>query len=163
SVADITTGTLGVAHGGTGATSFTDGQILIGKTAGNTLSAATLTAGSGVTITNGAGSITIATSGAAPTGSAGGDLRRTYTNPTVLSVADVTTGTLAIANGGTGAATQQAAMNALAGTQSSGKYLRSDGTNTTLASIVAADVPTLNQNTTGTAANVTGTVAVANG
>ncbi len=29
--------------------------------------------------------------------------------------------------------------------------------------IVAADIPTLNQNTTGTAANVTGTVAVANG
>lgn len=30
-------------------------------------------------------------------------------------------------------------------------------------SIVAADVPTLNQNTTGTASNVTGTVAIANG
>jgi hypothetical protein len=41
--------------------------------------------------------------------------------------------------------------------------LRSDGVNTALAAIVAADVPTLNQNTTGTAANVTGTVAVANG
>jgi hypothetical protein len=33
----------------------------------------------------------------------------------------------------------------------------------TFRAIVAADVPTLNQNTTGTAANVTGTVAVANG
>jgi hypothetical protein len=33
----------------------------------------------------------------------------------------------------------------------------------TFRNIVAADVPTLNQNTTGTAANVTGTVAVANG
>jgi hypothetical protein len=32
-----------------------------------------------------------------------------------------------------------------------------------MAAIQAADVPTLNQNTTGTAANVTGTVAVANG
>lgn len=30
-------------------------------------------------------------------------------------------------------------------------------------SIVAADIPTLNQNTTGTASNVTGTVAIANG
>jgi len=29
--------------------------------------------------------------------------------------------------------------------------------------IVASDIPTLNQNTTGTASNVTGTVAVANG
>jgi hypothetical protein len=32
-----------------------------------------------------------------------------------------------------------------------------------LSAIQAADVPTLNQNTTGTAANVTGTVAIANG
>lgn len=73
------------------------------------------------------------------------------------------TGTVAIANGGTGQTTQQAAMDALAGTQSSGKYLRSDGTHTTLTTLQAADVPTLNQNTTGTASNVTGTVAIANG
>lgn len=73
------------------------------------------------------------------------------------------TGTLGIGNGGTGQTTQQAALNALAGTQSSGKYLRSDGTNTSLSTLQAADVPTLNQNTTGTAANVTGTVAIANG
>ena len=33
----------------------------------------------------------------------------------------------------------------------------------TFRTIVAADVPTLNQNTTGTASNVTGTVAIANG
>ena len=33
----------------------------------------------------------------------------------------------------------------------------------TFRSLVAADIPTLNQNTTGTASNVTGTVAVANG
>jgi hypothetical protein len=33
----------------------------------------------------------------------------------------------------------------------------------TFRALVAADIPTLNQNTTGTAANVTGTVAVANG
>jgi hypothetical protein len=32
-----------------------------------------------------------------------------------------------------------------------------------MAMIQAADVPTLNQDTTGTAANVTGTVAIANG
>ena len=72
-------------------------------------------------------------------------------------------GTLAIANGGTGQTTAAAAITALAGTQTSGYYLRSNGTNTLLAAIVAADVPTLNQNTTGTAANVTGTVAIANG
>jgi hypothetical protein len=33
----------------------------------------------------------------------------------------------------------------------------------TFRTILAADIPTLNQNTTGTAANVTGTVAIANG
>ena len=72
-------------------------------------------------------------------------------------------GTLPIGSGGTGETTAATAITALAGTQVSGRYLRSDGTNTVLAAIVAADVPTLNQNTTGTAANVTGTVAVANG
>jgi hypothetical protein len=72
-------------------------------------------------------------------------------------------GSVAIANGGTGQSTQQAAIDALTGTQSSGKYLRSDGVHSTLASIVAGDVPTLNQSTTGTAANVTGTVAIGNG
>jgi len=52
-----------VAYGGTGDTTYTDGQLLIGNTTGNTLTAATLTAGSGVTITNGNGSIEISASG----------------------------------------------------------------------------------------------------
>jgi len=52
-------GTLAVANGGTGQTSFTNGQLLIGNTTGNTLTKATLTAGTNVTITNGAGAITI--------------------------------------------------------------------------------------------------------
>lgn len=72
-------------------------------------------------------------------------------------------GTLAIANGGTGATTQQTAINALAGAVTSGQYLRGNGTNVVMSAIQAADVPTLNQNTTGTASNVTGTVAIANG
>ncbi|MCW3125135.1 MAG: hypothetical protein JWO03_793 [Bacteroidetes bacterium] len=49
--------------------------------------------------------------------------------------------TLPINRGGTGQTTQQAAINALTGTQSSGKFLRSDGTNATLATITAADLP----------------------
>lgn len=53
-------GTLAVANGGTGQTSYTNGQLLIGNTTGNTLAKATLTQGSGIAITNGAGSITIA-------------------------------------------------------------------------------------------------------
>lgn len=56
----VSTGTLGVDQGGTGQTSYTNGQLLIGNTTGNTLTKATLTAGSNISITNGAGSITIA-------------------------------------------------------------------------------------------------------
>ena len=63
---------------------------------------------------------------------------------------------LSIANGGTGQNTQSAAMTALAGSQVTGYYLRSDGTNTYLQAIAAGDVPTLNQNTTGTAGGLTG-------
>jgi len=97
------------------------------------------------------------------------------TVPAFLSVTGgpiTTTGTLAIsysgtalpiANGGTGATTAQAAINALVGTPTNRRFLRSDGTNSTMALIQVADVPTLNQDTTGTAANVTGTVAIANG
>ena len=48
-------------------------------------------------------------------------------------------------------ASRQAAVNTLTGTQSAGKVPRSDGTHATLANIQAADVPTLNQTTTGTA------------
>ena len=65
SVGTITSGiwtgtTIAVGSGGTGQTSYTNGQLLIGNTTGNTLSKATLTAGSNITITNGAGSIEIA-------------------------------------------------------------------------------------------------------
>jgi hypothetical protein len=61
---NISTGTwngsaIGVGYGGTGQTSYTNGQLLIGNTTGNTLAKATLTPGSGVDIANGAGSITI--------------------------------------------------------------------------------------------------------
>jgi len=54
------TGTLPVSNGGTGQTTYTDGQLLIGNTTGNTLTKATLTAGTGISITNGSGAITIA-------------------------------------------------------------------------------------------------------
>ena len=89
SVGTIATGTwngtaIDVAYGGTGQTTYTDGQLLIGNTTGNTLSKATLTAGSGVTITNGSGTIEIAA-----TGSGG----------TVTSV-DVTGGTGLTSSGG---------------------------------------------------------------
>ena len=69
SVGTLTAGALGAgfttvatAQGGTGQTTYTDGELLIGKTDG-TLAKATLTASTGVTITNGNGSITISATG----------------------------------------------------------------------------------------------------
>jgi hypothetical protein len=84
-------------------------------------------------------------------------------NVTDLTVAQVqamlsipTSGSpLSIAAGGTGQTTQQAALNALAGAVTSGFYLRGNGTNVLMSAIQAGDVPTLNQSTTGTAANIT--------
>jgi parallel beta-helix repeat protein len=52
-------------------------------------------------------------------------------------------GVLTVPHGGTGAGTQQAAIDALTGTQSAGTVLRSDGTHATLAAIQAGDLPTL--------------------
>jgi hypothetical protein len=54
------TGTQAVANGGTGQTTYTDGQLLIGNSTGNTLAKSTLTAGTGISVTNGSGAITIA-------------------------------------------------------------------------------------------------------
>lgn len=62
--ADVS-GVLPFANGGTGhAGPFTDGQLLIGDSATGALDVATLTAGTGITITNGHGSISIASTGA---------------------------------------------------------------------------------------------------
>ena len=74
------TGTLPVANGGTGQTSYTDGQLLIGNSTGNTLTKATLTAGTNVTITNAAGAITIAASGGGGGGTPGGSTTQVQYN-----------------------------------------------------------------------------------
>jgi hypothetical protein len=85
-------GTLAVNQGGTGQTSYTDGQLLIGNTTGNTLTKSTLTAGTGISVTNGAGSITIANTGVtsvtgtSPIASSGG------TTP-AISISQATTST----------------------------------------------------------------------
>jgi hypothetical protein len=107
---------------------------------------------------------------AAPNGTAGVPTFRAVVaadiptlNQNTTGTASNVTGTVALANGGSGQTTAQAAMNAFAGAVTSGSYLRGNGTNVVMSTIQTADVPTLNQNTTGTASNVTGTVAVANG
>jgi hypothetical protein len=96
---------------------------------------------------------------AAPNGSAGVPTFRAIVaadiptlNQNTTGTAANVTGTVAIANGGTGATTRQNAMDALAGAVTSGQYLRGNGTDVVMSAIQAADVPTLNQNTTGTAA-----------
>lgn len=51
--------TIAVDQGGTGQTSYVNGQLLIGNTTGNTLTKATLTGGTNLTVVNGTGSITL--------------------------------------------------------------------------------------------------------
>ena len=133
SVGTLTSGTwsastIAVNKGGTGQTSYTNGQLLIGNTSGNTLSKATLTAGSNITITNGNGSITIAAAAGAPTAGDGIDVSGSEVSvdlkangglvieSTELAVdlaASSITGTLAVSDGGTGATSASAARTAL--------------------------------------------------
>lgn len=55
----LTAGTLPHEAGGTGFTSYTDGQLLIGKTSDGSLAKGTLTAGTSISISNGSGAITV--------------------------------------------------------------------------------------------------------
>lgn len=112
------TGTLPVANGGTGQTTYTDGQLLIGNSTGNTLAKATLTAGSGVSISNGSGSITISATGTGGTVTSvnvsGGTTGLTTSGGPVTGSGTITlAGTLALANGGTGATTVAGAQTSL--------------------------------------------------
>lgn len=86
---------------------------------------------------------------------------KTVNGTTLLGSGDL--GTISIEYGGTGQTTRQAAMDALAGAVTSGSYLRGDGTDVVMSTIQAGDVPTLNQNTTGTAAGLSATLAVSSG
>lgn len=92
--------TIGVAYGGTGQTSYTDGELLIGNSSGNTLTKATLTAGSGINITNGGGSITIAATGGGGTVTS---VAQSFTGGLIsVSGSPITTsGTLALTVAGT--------------------------------------------------------------
>jgi len=79
-----------VANGGTGQTTYTNGQLLIGNTTGNTLAKSTLSAGSNVTITNGTGTISIAAT----------DTNTTYTAGDGLDLSGTTFSTDLKSNGG---------------------------------------------------------------
>lgn len=90
------------------AAALTNGQVLLGSTGGAPV-AASLTAGTGITLTPGAGSLTIAAPGA--TGGtvtsvdvSGGTTGLTATGGPITASGTITLGgTLAVANGGTGA------------------------------------------------------------
>ena len=177
SVGTLTSGTwsastIAVNKGGTGQTSFTNGQILIGNSTGNTLTKATLTAGANVTITNGGGSITIAASDTNTTYTAGDGLDLTGTTFSAdlkanggivvetgeLAVdlgASSITGTLSIADGGTGATTASGARTAL-GAQAADADLTTlsgmqTGAATALAALTATELGILDGATVTTA------------
>jgi hypothetical protein len=185
------TGTLGVASGGTGATTLTG--LVKGNGTGAMTAAVAGTdylapTGSAAGLTNfptlnqnttgNAATATLATSATSATSAATAGNITATSNTTLTSLANLTTvGTItsgtwsgtaiAVANGGTGATNAADARTNLglvigtnvqaplvAGTD----YLAPTGSAAGL-----TNFPTLNQNTTGNAANVTGTVAVANG
>lgn len=89
------TGTVQEANGGTGETSYTNGQLLIGNSAGG-LTKATLTAGTNVTITNGDGAITINAAGGG-----GGGTVTSITAGTGLTGGTITTSGTVAADFGT--------------------------------------------------------------
>ena len=135
------TGTLPVANGGTGQTSYTDGQLLIGNSTGNTLTKATLTQGSGVTITNSAGGITIAATGS------GGTITSVTASSPLASSGGATPNISITSSTGSGAvvlATSPTLVTPLLGTPTSGN-------------LANCTFPTLNQNTSGSAATFTST------
>jgi hypothetical protein len=86
---------------------------------------------------------------------------KTFTLPDATATILTTNAAVTIAQGGTGETTRQAAIDALAGAVTSGQYLRGNGTDVVMSAIQAADVPTLNQNTTGSSGSCTGNAATA--
>jgi hypothetical protein len=127
----------------------TNGQLLIGSTGAAPVKAA-LTQGTGITVTNGAGSITIANAGVTSF-SAG----TTGLTPNTATTGAVTlAGTLSVANGGTGIAT----------VPTNGQLLVGNGTNYTVATLgsgtgisTTTGAGTLTINNTGVTSIVAGT------
>jgi hypothetical protein len=105
-IANTATNVRTVATGGTGQSSFINGQLLIGNTTGNTLTKATLTAGDNITIINGPGTITINATGGGSSGVTSFSAGSTGLTPSSATVGAITlAGTLAVGNGGTGSGT----------------------------------------------------------
>ena len=134
SIVPGTSASLPVVYGGTGQTTYTNGQLLIGNTTGNTLTKATLTAGTGISVTNGAGSITIAATNngtvtsVSGTGSYGGlSLSGTVTSSGSLTFGGTPTGTWPIDISGN-AATATSATSATTATNATNVTLTTSST-----------------------------------
>ena len=185
-VGTLTTGiwnanTIAVNRGGTGQTTYANGELLIGNSTGNTLSKATLTAGANVSITNSNGSITIAATDTNTTFTAGDGLDLSGTTfstdlkangglvieSTELAVdlgASSITGTLAEGDGGTGETTYANGELLIGNGTTSGlsKATLTAGANVSITNaagaITIAATDTTNNFTAGDGLDLTGTV-----
>ena len=161
SASALVAGTLPIAAGGTAATTFTANGVIYGNG----------TSALGVTAAGTTGQVLIGNTGAAPSwATVSSSLVSSFSagttgfTPSSATTGAVTlAGTLNIANGGTGTTTAQGAMNTFAGAVTSGSYLRGNGTNVVMSTIQAGDVPTLNQNTTGSAGSVANNLTAGTG
>ena len=156
---------LPVTSGGTGLTTIpTNGKLLIGNGTGYSLN--TLTAGTGITVTNGAGTITVASSGL--TSFSAGTTGFTPSSPTGGAV--VLAGTLVIANGGTGATSAAAARANLGAGTGNGTVTSVSGTGTVNGITLTGTVTTAGNLTLGgtlsgvsLTTQVSGILPIANG
>jgi hypothetical protein len=144
-----------------GAISGQAGSVANALTLGTYLTGTSYNGGTAVTATVDATSANTASKVVAR--DASGNFSAGTITATLSGNATNVSGTVAFANGGTGETTRQAAMDALAGATTSGSYLRGNGSDVVMSTIQVADVPTLNQSTTGNATTATTATNLAGG
>jgi hypothetical protein len=143
-------GTLNATSGGTGISSYAVGDLLFANTT-TTLDRIPVGTNGYVLTSNGtapAWAILPSTVASFQTSLDG------LTPSTATTGAVTLAGTLGISSGGTGETTRQAAIDALAGAVTSGEYLRGNGADVVMSTIQVGDVPTLNQNSTGSSGSI---------